>query len=383
MVWEKGRQLKSTRNAANTIYVAYTYNSNGIRTSKAINGVEHTYTLDGTKILRETWGNNVLIPLYDNEDSVCGVLYNNTPFYFQKNLQGDVIAIADSEGTIVARYSYDAWGKCTVLQDTSGRYIASVNPFRYRGYYYDSEIGMYYLQSRYYDPEVGRFLNADDPGIVNNASDYSVLSANKYCYCLNSPINNSDEYGSVASVIIKMISNFFWGMAGGMLGMYLANVTLNIVNGKKQFYEKNDTWGQYIAEGIKAGAFAIFGSKLVYKIIAVIGASVLKQVVDFFFNKTAFNLWQLLLDIIIGICAVIAIHFAPTILSKLPKSKRGNSGKFIEKIKAILTKIADYIMKKLKKVIENLIKFFKNVFVKRFSISYAKKIGSELLKIFK
>ena len=91
LTWEKGRQLKSYD--SNT----YTYNANGIRTSKIVNGVEHEYTLDGTKILRECWNydgqskayNDVLTPLYDNEDSLCGIIYNNVPYYFLKNLQGE------------------------------------------------------------------------------------------------------------------------------------------------------------------------------------------------------------------------------------------------------------------------------------------------------
>ena len=100
LTWEKGRQLKSFDGNA------YTYNANGIRNGKTVNGVKHTYTIDGTKILRETWGSNTLIPLYDNEDSVCGILYNNVPYYFIKNLQGDVIAIVDKDAQTVARYSY-------------------------------------------------------------------------------------------------------------------------------------------------------------------------------------------------------------------------------------------------------------------------------------
>ena len=120
-------------------------------------GIKHTYTLDGTKILRETWGNNTLIPLYDNEDSVCGILYNNVPYYFIKNLQGDIIAIVDKDAQTVAKYSYDAWGVPEIKFDSSDCRIATVNPFRYRGYYYDEEIGLYYLQGRYYNPVVERF----------------------------------------------------------------------------------------------------------------------------------------------------------------------------------------------------------------------------------
>ena len=100
LTWEKGRQLKSFD--GNT----YTYNDNGIRTSKTVGGVKHTYTLDGAKILRETCHNNVLVPLYDNEDSVCGIIYNGTPYYFLKNLQGDIIAITNQNGEVVARYSH-------------------------------------------------------------------------------------------------------------------------------------------------------------------------------------------------------------------------------------------------------------------------------------
>ena len=131
--------------------------------------MRHEYTLDGTKILCETWedgagGRNTILPLYDNEDAVCGIVYNNTPYYFLKNLQGDVIAVVDKEAKTVARYTYDAWGTCTVTKDDNG--IGTINPYRYRGYYYDVETGLYYLQSRYYDAGVGRFINADEVALV-------------------------------------------------------------------------------------------------------------------------------------------------------------------------------------------------------------------------
>ena len=180
--WEKGRQLKSFD--TNT----YTYNANGIRTSKTVDGVRHNFTLDGAKILKETWENNTLTPLYDNADEVCGIIYNNTPYFFIKNLQGDVIAITDDNGETVAKYSYDAWGVCTVEQDLNG--IANINPYRYRSYYYDSEIGMYYLQSRYYNPNVGRFVNGDD--ILDNRG---VLGLNLFAYCWNRPAISIDPNG--------------------------------------------------------------------------------------------------------------------------------------------------------------------------------------------
>ena len=187
LTWEKGRQLKSFDNTQ------YTYNANGIRTSKTVNGVMHHYTLDGAKILKEAWGSNTIIPMYDNEDCVCGIIYNDAPYYFFKNLQGDVIAIVDKDAQTVAKYSYDAWGVCTISQDSSDCGIATVNPFRYRGYYYDSEIGMYYLQTRYYDPSVGRFVNGDNPVLESAAG--IIRECNIYMYCNNCPIMGSDSYG--------------------------------------------------------------------------------------------------------------------------------------------------------------------------------------------
>ena len=158
-----------------------------------LGGVKHTYMLDGTKVLKEVWGSNTLIPLYDNEDSVCGIVYNGEPYYFVKNLQGDVIAIVDEDVETVAKYSYDAWGVPEVKSDTSEIGIATINPYRYRGYYYDNEIGMYYLQSRYYNPVVGRFVNADDVKII--LSVQTILAYNGLCYCDNCCVNGADFSG--------------------------------------------------------------------------------------------------------------------------------------------------------------------------------------------
>jgi len=193
--WEKGRQLKSFDN------ISYTYNSNGIRTSKTVNGVKHEYILDGTKLLREVWGENTLIPLYDNEDSVCGIKLNGTSYFFVKNLQGDVISIVDIYGDTVVKYSYDAWGKCAVIFDNSTSFsgnlsdkLGFLNPFRYRGYYYDRETGLYYLQSRYYDPELGRFINGDDHRYLGLGK--TIVAYNLNTYCENNSVNYCDYLGN-------------------------------------------------------------------------------------------------------------------------------------------------------------------------------------------
>ena len=183
LTWEKGRQLKSFD------YNTYSYNANGIRTSKTVDCYElHEYVLEGSKILKETWNGNTLVPLYDNTDSVCGIIYNGISYFFLKNLQGDIIAITNSDGDTVAKYSYDAWGKCIIEYDSTG-YIANINPFRYRGYYFDNETNLYYLNSRYYDANTGRFINVDSPEYV------SIQGGNLFAYGGNCPTKNADYFG--------------------------------------------------------------------------------------------------------------------------------------------------------------------------------------------
>ena len=256
LTWEKGRQLKSFDNTQ------YTYNANGIRTSKTVNGVEHTFVLDGTKILKESWNGNTIIPMYDNEDAVCGIQYNGEPYYFFKNLQGDVIAIVDKDAQTVAKYSYDAWGVCTIAQDSSDCNIASVNPFRYRGYYYDSEIGMYYLQTRYYNPTVGRFINADEAEILYAC--INVTDENLFSYCGNNPILGVDYEGHFSipswtiSIAIDAVIMFF---AGVLKATWMTFMTPLKSMGKKAaaaYFTKHIAWrvsgiaNSLISVGVKA-----------------------------------------------------------------------------------------------------------------------------------
>ena len=108
------------------------------------------------------------------------------------NSQGDVIALYSWAGALVATYEYDAWGNCTIVSDTSSTGIATLNPMRYRGYYYDKDLGLYYLQSRYYDSEIGRFINAD--GTLNGNGD--ITGFNMFAYCSNNPVMFSDPSGN-------------------------------------------------------------------------------------------------------------------------------------------------------------------------------------------
>ncbi|MDO4364418.1 MAG: RHS repeat-associated core domain-containing protein, partial [Clostridia bacterium] len=194
LTWSMGRQLATFGN--NT----YTYNEDGIRTSKTVNNVTTTYYLNGTNIIEQIAGNTVLHFYYDSNDEVIGFEYNSDNYYYVKNAMGDILGIADSAGNLIASYTYDPWGK--VLSVTgSDIAIGNLNPFRYRGYYYDAETGLYYLQSRYYDPEVGRFINCDDVNYIGTTG--SEISYNPFAYCENNPVNMFDHFGNLSYGIFK------------------------------------------------------------------------------------------------------------------------------------------------------------------------------------
>ena len=210
LTWQ-GRRLMSY--GSNT----YTYNADGIRTSKTVNGVKHIYHLSGTQILSEEWteGNvqHILIFVYDASGNPIGMShYENGAqrgtYVFVKNIQGDIIGIYDDEGTCLITYTYDAWGNVTVSYSNGGASTAArYNPLRYRGYYYDIETGFYYLNSRYYDSNAGRFLNAD---VYINANG-DLIGFNMFAYCGNNPVMQYDDDGeapnSIHNAVVEHIVN--------------------------------------------------------------------------------------------------------------------------------------------------------------------------------
>ena len=213
MTWERGNLLSQITSGSNTY--RYSYSSDGVRLSKTVNGVVHTYTVSDSVILAEEWVDGTdaytLTYLYGSDGLPIGMraeqkntsMYwvSSTAYYwFEKNLQGDIIAVYKNNGTKIATYAYDAWGVCyenIIASSSSMDYqIASSNPFRYRGYYYDVETGFYYLQTRYYDPVHGRFLNADSPAYLGSNGD--LVAYNLFLYCSNNPIMGTDYSGEAA-----------------------------------------------------------------------------------------------------------------------------------------------------------------------------------------
>ena len=121
---------------------------------------------------------------YDASNKPAIVEYNGTKYAYVHNLQGDIVAILDNKGTAVVQYQYDAWGRPIGKTGSTAGTLGTVQPFRYRGYVYDEETGLYYLRSRYYSAVCARFVNAD-----------VLYTGNLYAYCRNSPIKNRDDNG--------------------------------------------------------------------------------------------------------------------------------------------------------------------------------------------
>ena len=186
----------SAVNSSTGLNNSYTYDADGLRLSKTVGSVEHKYVWQGGKLVSEYFGGTELEFFYDESGAPYAFSYKSsagaTPamYYYVTNLQGDVVNILNASGGIVATYSYNAWGKVLTATGT----MAGVNPLRYRGYYFDSDTGLYYLKACYYDPQLCRFINADDA--ANLGVDGSILSYNLFTYCLNNPVNRFDVDGN-------------------------------------------------------------------------------------------------------------------------------------------------------------------------------------------
>ena len=195
LTWINGRQLSSFSN--NNLSVSYCYDENGLRTKKTVNGTDTYFYWDGSDILFEKTNNNIINYYYD-VNGVIGLKYNNNNYYFIKNVQGDIISIYNSNNQLVAKYEYDSFGNILSIKDSNdsiiidNTHVAIVNPYRYRGYYYDRETGLYYIKNRYYNPLWGRFINSDTYLGIN----HDFQSQNIFLYSSNNYISKIDKNGN-------------------------------------------------------------------------------------------------------------------------------------------------------------------------------------------
>ena len=196
MQWKNGRQLSQVKTSKDTI--TYKYNIKGLRTRKYNSDYTYYYYYDdNNNLIAMMQGGVVAYFYYDSNNSVTAMSINDSMYYYIKNLQGDITKIVNHQGKVMVEYTYDAWGN--ILKEKSNvtpsyATVKEFNPFRYRGYVYDTDTGLYYLQSRYYDPKTGRFINADDTAYVDTNSG-TPLSTNMFAYCENNHINDTDPWG--------------------------------------------------------------------------------------------------------------------------------------------------------------------------------------------
>ena len=265
--WENGRWLKSYSKGAVTS--TYTYDSNGIRVSKySSNSEKYTgenrdyTTVDGRITSEYVSGGGMGIASYDYR-----VYYrydeNNSPigfdltkdgttstYTYEKNVQGDIVGIiSDSTRRRVVTYVYDAWGKLLSTSGSAASTVGKYNSLRYRGYYYDSETGYYYLQSRYYDPSYKRFINADEPELISYLTQASTLGGNLFAYCENNAVMGYDPSGYVWFYNLTTYYNYYHKKYSGRLWRnFLSNYNRykkGYDTNKKLFGSYNDyIWGQ-------------------------------------------------------------------------------------------------------------------------------------------
>ena len=194
--WE-GRRLIKYNN------YMYTYNDQGLRTSKSISNVTTKYYYDGDKLITEVTPTSQLDFLYDENQQLYGFIYNNNEKYFYiRDFMQNILGIVDTNGSLVVKYGYTAYGKITSITGSLANTIGAYNPFRYKGYYYDTETNMYYCNSRYYVPEWCRWLNGDETDFTNFTS---IKEMNMFSY-----LNNKLKYISLKEIVkLKMINSIY------------------------------------------------------------------------------------------------------------------------------------------------------------------------------
>ena len=245
--WQHGRQLAGMSKSGTSI--AYGYDSDGKRISKIVDGTAYNYHYLGDQLVELTWGENKMHFTYDSTGPLS-VNYNGTEYFYVKNAQGDVTGMVNASGTRVVTYSYDAWGNPLATTGSLAATLGAQNPLRYRGYVYDTETGLYYLQSRYYNPTWGRFINVD--GYLSTGQ--GILGSNAFAYCNNNAVNAQDSNGRFLCTIV-----------GALVGAVFGGITARIEGKTGRAF-----WAS-VARGAASGAVTGF----VADVLIVTGGSAL------------------------------------------------------------------------------------------------------------
>lgn len=245
--WQGAHDLATA--TANGKSIAYHYDMDGVRDSKTVDGVTHEYITQGGNVTLERWNDGEAKSLefiYDNGGAPYSVIYTHggtsETYYYILNQQGDVIRIVNDSGATVAEYTYNSWGEILDTYNAENCNLGTLNPIRYRGYYYDAELNMYYLQSRYYDPVVKRMLCADDESLTAEAS---LTNNNLFAYCDNNPVNRADMEGE------------FWHIIAGAAIGAASNIALTYITNRMA--GEQTTRSDVIKAGLVGAASGVVG----------------------------------------------------------------------------------------------------------------------------
>jgi RHS repeat-associated protein len=243
MSWMVGRSLSQVTKSNKTY--SFKYNADGLRTEKKCvtdgDTAHYYYDSNGNMIAYRRNNGAVVYFYYDSQGNVTSMSFEGTKYFFIKNIQGDVEKIVTHQGNVAVTYKYDAWGKLISKTDNTVYGIGELNPFRYRGYIYDDETGLYYLKSRYYDPITGRFLNADDTDFI--AVSEKALGTNIFSYCENNPISYKDSDGQGAVI-------------GAIFGALITAVTFYL---EYKLGLRSWSWGWFVFEVALGAALGAIG----------------------------------------------------------------------------------------------------------------------------
>ena len=225
-----------------------------MRVKKTVDGVTTTYHMAGSLITGETTNGATIWYNYDTQSRLISMVYNHVDYFYVRNAQGDIIALIDKAGNKVVEYKYDSWGAIVDISGSMAGSLGKKNPFRYRGYYYDEETGLYYISSRYYNAENLRFLSTDKLDIIASTVE-QLENKNLYIYCNNNPIVKFDyngEFGFFTGLVV--------GALVGMVGQYIGDVATNIISGQSglEALKPSSSLVEYGAAAI-SGALATTG----------------------------------------------------------------------------------------------------------------------------
>ncbi len=253
--------------------------------------ITHEYLTQSGKVMRETVTTNQTVTavmdfVYDESGKPFAMIDQLSAqpktYYYVLNLQGDVVKLIDQDGAVAAAYAYDAWGN---ILASSGS-MAEKNPLRYRGYYYDSETGFYYLQSRYYDPANHRFINAD----ALASTGQGVLGYNMFAYCGNNPVQRSDASGldwfdDLYDFAKGAISGALHGVNNSLraAGVDTAAIGASLLDMQKDengiYHADVDCWQQY------------FGYNHLYDVAFDLGTDMNTDCFDFNYGGKDYRIW--------------------------------------------------------------------------------------------